>query len=80
MFNYTMMGSDKCEFVEIAPASELPNGERLFVEVGGREIVIFNIADRRLSQFKGADFSHQDSRHFHGFDTLLENNKGFRQP
>ena len=46
MFNYTMMGSDKCEFVEIAPASELPNGERLFVEVGGKEIVIFNIADQ----------------------------------
>ena len=41
-----MMGPEKCEFVEIAPVSELPNGERLFVEVGGREIVIFNIADQ----------------------------------
>ena len=45
MFNYTMMGSDKCEFVEIAPISELPNGERLFVEIADRPIVIFNIAD-----------------------------------
>ena len=46
MFNYSMIGSDKYEFIEIAPVNELPNGERLFMEVGGREIVIFNIADQ----------------------------------
>jgi 3-phenylpropionate/trans-cinnamate dioxygenase ferredoxin subunit len=46
MFNYTMLESDKCEFVEIAPLSELPNGERLFVEIADRPIVIFNIAGR----------------------------------
>lgn len=44
MFNYTMLESDKCEFVEIAPLSELPAGERLFVEIADRPIVIFNIA------------------------------------
>ena len=44
MFNYTKQEESKIEFVEIAPASELPNGERLFVEVEGRMIVIFNIA------------------------------------
>ena len=44
MYNYTMLGSDKCEFVEIAPLSELPDGERLFVEIADRPIVIFNIA------------------------------------
>ena len=43
-FNYTKNDESKIEFVEIAPASELPNGERLFLEVEGREIVIFNIA------------------------------------
>lgn len=43
MFNYTQQ-TENIEFVEIAPASELPNGERLFVEVEGRSIVIFNIA------------------------------------
>jgi 3-phenylpropionate/trans-cinnamate dioxygenase ferredoxin subunit len=32
------------DYVEIAPASELPNGQRLFVDVGDRPIVIFNIA------------------------------------
>ncbi|MBK9926849.1 MAG: non-heme iron oxygenase ferredoxin subunit [Anaerolineales bacterium] len=44
MFDYTKADESKVEFVEIAPASELPNGERLFLEVGGKAIVIFNIA------------------------------------
>ena len=45
MFNYTQQ-IENIEFVEIAPASELPNGERLFVEIEGKPIVIFNIADK----------------------------------
>jgi len=44
MFNYTTQPTENLEFVEIAPASELPNGKRLFVEVGDKPIVIFNIA------------------------------------
>ena len=44
MFNYTQLEESKIEYVEIAPTSELPNGERLFVEVSDRPIVIFNIA------------------------------------
>ena len=44
MFNYTTLDSSKAEFLEIAPVSELPNGERLFVEVEGKSLVIFNIA------------------------------------
>lgn len=46
MFNYTMFDESKVEFVEIAPASELPNGERLFVDLGDKPIVIFNIAEQ----------------------------------
>ena len=46
MFNYTTSEESKIEYVEIAPASELPNGERLFLEIGGKAIVIFNIADQ----------------------------------
>lgn len=46
MFNYTALDESKVEFIEIAPASELPNGERLFVEVADRPIVIFNIAEQ----------------------------------
>jgi 3-phenylpropionate/trans-cinnamate dioxygenase ferredoxin subunit len=45
MFDYTKMDESKVEYAEIAPASELPNGERLFLEIEGRAIVIFNIAD-----------------------------------
>ena len=44
MFNYIQVDESKLEYVVIAPASELPNGERLFVEVADRPIVIFNFA------------------------------------
>ena len=44
MFNYTTLDESRVEFVEIAPAAEVPNGERIFVEVSERPIVIFNIA------------------------------------
>lgn len=45
MFNYTTFDETKADFVDIAPVSELPNGERLFVDLGDKPIVIFNIAD-----------------------------------
>ena len=44
MFNYTTVDESTVEFAEIAPASELPNGERLFVEIADRSIVVLNIA------------------------------------
>jgi 3-phenylpropionate/trans-cinnamate dioxygenase ferredoxin subunit len=44
MFNYTTLDESNIEYVEIAPLSELPNGERLFVNVGDRPIVVFNVA------------------------------------
>lgn len=44
MFNYSAQPTDNLEFIEIAPASELPGGQRLFVDVGDRPIVLFNIA------------------------------------
>ena len=46
MFNYTTLDEAKINFVEIAPASELPSGERLFLEIEDKAIVIFNIADQ----------------------------------
>jgi 3-phenylpropionate/trans-cinnamate dioxygenase ferredoxin subunit len=49
VFNYTTLDPSKVEFLEIAPASELPPGERLFVEIEGRPIVIFNIAGQYFS-------------------------------
>ena len=44
MFDYKNIEDSRIEYVEIAPESELPNGERLFIEVGGKALVIFNIA------------------------------------
>ena len=44
MFNYVIADESKIDFVDIAPLSELPTGERLFLEVEGTAIVIFNIA------------------------------------
>jgi len=44
MFNYTQFEEEKAEYFEVAPASDLPNGERLFVDIGDNPIVLFNIA------------------------------------
>lgn len=44
MFNYIELPEEQVEFYEIAPASELPAGERLFVDIGDAAVVIFNIA------------------------------------
>ena len=46
MFNYTKVEDSKIEYLDIAPTTELPNGERLFIEVEGKSLVVFNIADQ----------------------------------
>jgi 3-phenylpropionate/trans-cinnamate dioxygenase ferredoxin subunit len=49
MFNYNTVDESEVEFLEIAPSSELPDGERLFVEIGSKPIVIFKIANQYFS-------------------------------
>ncbi|MGB8214871.1 MAG: non-heme iron oxygenase ferredoxin subunit [Anaerolineales bacterium] len=44
MFNYTALDISEVDFLQIAPAGELPEGERIFIEAGGKSIVIFNLA------------------------------------
>lgn len=44
MFNYTELDQAEVEFVAIAPLDQLPEGERLFVDVGERQVVLFNLA------------------------------------
>jgi 3-phenylpropionate/trans-cinnamate dioxygenase ferredoxin subunit len=46
MFNYTLLDPSKLEYVEIAPFDQIPNGERLFIELGGKSIVLFNLAGK----------------------------------
>ena len=44
MFNYIATSAETCEFYDIAPAEELDNGQRLFLEIGEKPIVVFKIA------------------------------------
>jgi 3-phenylpropionate/trans-cinnamate dioxygenase ferredoxin subunit len=46
MFNYTLLDPSNLEYVEIAPADQLSEGDRLFVELGGKSIVLFNLAGK----------------------------------
>ena len=43
MYNYTKIEPDSCEFVQVAGVDEIGNGQRLFIEIDGQAIVIFNI-------------------------------------
>ncbi len=44
MYNYKKLDENQVEYVTIAPVDDLPNGERLFVEIDEQPIVVFNIA------------------------------------
>jgi 3-phenylpropionate/trans-cinnamate dioxygenase ferredoxin subunit len=44
VYNYKALETDRLEYVPIGPADQLPNGERLFVEIDNLQIVVFNIA------------------------------------
>lgn len=44
MYNYIRLSAEELDYVSISPADEIKNGERLFVEIDGQALVIFNIA------------------------------------
>ena len=46
VFNYRELEPDTVEYVVVGSADQLPNGERLFVEIDNLPIVVFNIAGR----------------------------------
>jgi len=46
VYNYSTLDPSKVEYVQIAPADELPDGERIFLEVESRQIVLFNLAGK----------------------------------
>jgi 3-phenylpropionate/trans-cinnamate dioxygenase ferredoxin subunit len=46
MFNYTPLDPSKLEYVEIAPADQITDGEHLFIELGGKSIVLFKLAGK----------------------------------
>ena len=58
MFNYTQLDPSKCDFVAVGDVNDLPDGERLFLEIDEQPIVIFNLAGQ---YFAIADLcSHDD--------------------
>jgi 3-phenylpropionate/trans-cinnamate dioxygenase ferredoxin component len=58
MYNYVMYSADQLDYVQIAAESDLPVGERLFVEIDRQPIVVFNLAGQ---YFAIADLcSHDD--------------------
>jgi 3-phenylpropionate/trans-cinnamate dioxygenase ferredoxin subunit len=46
MLNYRELPDDQLEFVIVADVGELGNGERLFMEVDGKPVAVFNLAGK----------------------------------
>jgi len=44
VYNYTLVDPKKCEFIPVCSLNEVPEGERLFIEIDDQPIVIFNLA------------------------------------
>lgn len=42
--NYKELDSENCDFIAVASLDELPNGERLYLEIGDLDVIVFNIA------------------------------------
>jgi 3-phenylpropionate/trans-cinnamate dioxygenase ferredoxin component len=46
MLNYTLLDPAKLEYIEIASLDQISDGERLFLEIGGKPVVLFNLAGK----------------------------------
>ncbi len=46
MYDYRQLAPDRLEYVTVAAVDELPPGKRIFVEVDGERIVVFNVAGK----------------------------------
>jgi len=44
MYNYSEISADAVEFIPVAKVDDLPDGERLYVEIDDQELVMFNVA------------------------------------
>ncbi|MGD8822525.1 MAG: non-heme iron oxygenase ferredoxin subunit [Anaerolineales bacterium] len=71
-YNYRLVDDSDLEFIPVADADEVPNGERLLLDIGGEAIAVFNVAGR---YFAIADVcSHDDGPLAEGevHDTQIE--------
>ena len=46
MFNYNEIPDEDVEYVVVATQEELLNGERIFLEIDGQPVAVFNIAGK----------------------------------
>ncbi|MCZ7554013.1 MAG: biphenyl 2,3-dioxygenase [Anaerolineae bacterium UTCFX2] len=46
MFNYLKLDPQQCEFIPVASVEDLTAGERLFLDIDGNPIVVFNLAGK----------------------------------
>jgi 3-phenylpropionate/trans-cinnamate dioxygenase ferredoxin subunit len=44
VYGYANLDPKNCEFIVVGALEDLPNGERMFLEIDGQLIVVFNIA------------------------------------
>ena len=44
LYSYNKFSEEECQFYAICNEDELPPGERLFLEIDGQPVVVFNIA------------------------------------
>ena len=44
--NYRLVDDSNLEFIPVAHTKELPNGERLLLDIGGEAVAVFNVAGR----------------------------------
>ena len=44
--NYIKLDSDNLEYIPIAETDEIPNGERIFLDIDEHSLVVFNIAGK----------------------------------
>lgn len=49
MYNYRALDPSQADWVPVGRAAELGNGQRLFVEIDGRPIVVFQIAGQHFA-------------------------------
>ena len=49
MFNYVEIDPNAAEYIPVGEASDVPPGERMFVEIDGDPIVVFNIAGQHFA-------------------------------
>ena len=44
--NYNKLDPSECDFYEIAAVDDLPDGKRIFVEIGENYLVVFNVGGK----------------------------------